>query len=120
MRFVELDYASEGMCLEYTQENLFHVCIKHGHVQALELLLQTFKCHKGLKAKDYNGNTPTHSFALNIFSDYDDLERILNLLSPDKPASGTGNGSRAPIRHDDYLDSNKKRLLHVSTPNNKG
>jgi len=38
-KFVELDYLSDGMKLDYTEENLFHVCIKHGHVEALELLL---------------------------------------------------------------------------------
>ena len=38
-RYAELDYTHDGMQLPYTEENIFHVCIKHGHVEALELLL---------------------------------------------------------------------------------
>jgi hypothetical protein len=69
-----------------------------------------------LKAVDVNGNTAMHSFVLNIISDYKDLDRILDLLSPEK-------GRDTDINYNLYLKKNKglkgKNLMHLSTPNNK-
>jgi len=55
-----------------------------------------------------------HSFVLNIISDFKDLNRILNLLSPDKNLNND-------VNYRKFLKSNcKKKLIHLNTKNSKG